>query len=163
MNELVSIITPCYNAEKFINGYVEKIKQQTYRPIQLIFVNDGSNDSTEQKIMDRKTALEADGFHVTYIYQNNAGVGAAVNTGLKYIQGAFFAWCDVDCYYDSCFVSKMAGVLQQDSKLNIVRCDGAYVDQHSGRITKKYSEGYRTEQAGYRFEDSVLEDRKSVV
>ena len=44
---LVSIITPCYNSENYIQRYIDSIQKQTYKNIELIFVNDGSTDRTE--------------------------------------------------------------------------------------------------------------------
>ena len=48
MEKMVSIITPCFNGEKFVGRYLESILNQTYKNIELIFVNDGSTDRTEE-------------------------------------------------------------------------------------------------------------------
>lgn len=51
MEPLVSILTPCYNGEKFISNYVNSIFKQDYSNIEVIFVDDGSNDATKQLIL----------------------------------------------------------------------------------------------------------------
>ena len=55
---LVSVITPCYNGEKYLDRYFKSILDQTYPNIELIFVNDGSNDKTEEIALSYKNKLE---------------------------------------------------------------------------------------------------------
>lgn len=54
---LVSIITPCYNGEKYLDNYFQSILAQTYRPLELIFINDGSTDQTEEIALSYRTKL----------------------------------------------------------------------------------------------------------
>ena len=58
MQPLVSIITPCYNSEKYINRYLDCILKQTYSNIQLIIINDGSSDSTEKIVAEKESELK---------------------------------------------------------------------------------------------------------
>ena len=94
--EKVSIVLPCYNGEKTIERAVRGVLNQTYRPIQLILVNDGSTDRTEEIVMTLKAELEAAGIEFIYVPQENMGLGGAVNTGLKYVTGEYLAWVDAD-------------------------------------------------------------------
>ena len=55
---MVSLIIPCYNGEKFINRCLDSVLDQSYKDIELIFVNDGSTDKTSAIISRRKEELE---------------------------------------------------------------------------------------------------------
>ena len=55
---LVSIITPCYNSENYIQRYIDSIQKQTYKNIELIFVNDGSTDRTEEILNKNKEVID---------------------------------------------------------------------------------------------------------
>lgn len=68
MKKKVSIITPCYNGEKYIRRYLESILKQTYTNIELIFINDGSNDNTEEIVMSFKEEFERKKIEFIYIY-----------------------------------------------------------------------------------------------
>ena len=91
---IVSIITPCYNVSRWIERYMESISRQTYKKLQLIFINDGSTDDSADKILAYKGIFEREGIEFVYYYQVNGGVGAAVNAGLKFVKGDYFTWCD---------------------------------------------------------------------
>jgi len=68
MNEkLVSIITPCYNGEKFINRYLDSLLGQTYSNIEIIFINDGSTDKTEEIVFSYKDNFKKKGIKFIYI------------------------------------------------------------------------------------------------
>lgn len=96
MDELVSIITPCYNGEKYIVNFLDSVLQQTYPNIELIFVDDGSTDKTKEIANSYKKPFEERGFSCHYIYQENAGQAAAINQGLKIFQGKYLIWFDSD-------------------------------------------------------------------
>ena len=52
MNKLVSIVSPCYNGEAYVERFLNSIISQTYRPLELIIVNDGSTDKTEEIVVE---------------------------------------------------------------------------------------------------------------
>lgn len=88
-NHLVSCIVPVYNGERFVAAAVESILAQTYRPIELLVVNDGSTDNTT-KVLDKF------GNQLQVVYQENAGQAAARNRGLDLAVGEFVAFLDAD-------------------------------------------------------------------
>jgi len=102
MNEkhLVSLIVPCYNIAHVCDRFFDSLLRQTYTNIQLILVNDGSTDDTEKKLFSFKERLENKGYIFEYYYQENKGLGGAINTGLKKIKGEYFCWADSDDYYE---------------------------------------------------------------
>ena len=77
MEKKVSIITPCFNGEGFVERYLNSILNQTYKNIELIFINDGSTDRTEKVVKSYIIKFEEKGMKLIYIYQENAGQAAA--------------------------------------------------------------------------------------
>ena len=77
--ELISVIIPCYNVEKYIDRCVESVLNQTYRNLEIILVDDGSTDSTG-KICDRYSQTDR---RIRVVHQKNGGLSSARNTGLK--------------------------------------------------------------------------------
>lgn len=88
----VSIIVPVYNAEKYLDRCISAIRAQTYSDIELILVNDGSRDRSEE--ICRK--YEAQDNRIKYVKQENKGAGAARNTGIKTATGDYIMFCDAD-------------------------------------------------------------------
>lgn len=95
-NPLVSIITPCYNGEKFVQRFLESVLYQSYPNIELIFVNDGSTDKTEEIVLSYKENFSNRNINLIYIYQKNSGVSAALNRGLEIFSGKYLTWPDSD-------------------------------------------------------------------
>ncbi len=105
---LVSVITPCYNGETYVDRFLESLLNQTYENIELIFVNDGSKDRTEEIFNSYKDRLDEKCARAIYVYQENEGVAQAINNGLKYAQGEFITWPDSDdILYDECIEKKV--------------------------------------------------------
>ncbi|MBQ3589988.1 MAG: glycosyltransferase family 2 protein [Clostridia bacterium] len=124
---LVSIVTPCYNSEEYIHRYLDSVLAQTYDNVELVLVNDGSKDGTEQAIYKYKEKIEARGYILKYIRQENKGIGGAINTGIKYITGEYFAWCDSDNFYASNYIESKINFFLKHPEYAVVRCDGYIV------------------------------------
>lgn len=88
-NPLVSIITPCYNGEKYLAKFLDSILAQTYNNLEFIFINDGSVDNTEAIFDSYKNKFEKRQIKYRYIKQVNQGQAAAVNAGLKIASGKY--------------------------------------------------------------------------
>ena len=99
-NVTISLIVPCYNIEKVCDRFFQSLLEQDFTDIQLIIVDDGSADGTAQKVKSYQTALEQAGYQFEYYYQENKGVGGAINNGLKKVRGEFLCWADPDDYYE---------------------------------------------------------------
>ena len=91
-NQLISVIIPCYNGEKFLSEAIESVLAQSYPNWECILINDGSNDSTEQ-ISKKYAAADS---RITYIYQKNQGPTAARNKGIAVAKGKFIQLLDQD-------------------------------------------------------------------
>ena len=122
--EKVSVIIPCYNGEKFIDRSIKSIYMQEYPEIELIVVDDGSTDNSKKKILAWESTLKDKGLELKYIYQNNAGPGAAINKGLKYVTGEYISLLDADDEYLPGAIIEKVQYLQQNSDMDVVRSNG---------------------------------------
>ncbi len=92
MKEVISVIIPVYNAEKFLKKTIESVVNQSYKNIELILVNDGSIDNSEA--ICNKYALADKKIKV--ISQKNSGPAAARNVGVRNTTGNFVFFLDAD-------------------------------------------------------------------
>lgn len=127
MNKTVSVIIPCYNGEPFIDRCIRSVVSQDYPSIEIIVVNDGSTDRSEEKILAWKEEIERTGRSLISVKQENKGSGAAVNTGLRYVSGAYISLLDVDDEYLPGCVSARVHYLNEHSDVDVVRSNGWYV------------------------------------
>jgi len=88
---LVSVIVPVFNGERFLAQALQSVITQMYQPIELIVVDDGSEDGSADIARSFPEAK--------YFYQTNQGAGAARNTGIAQAQGELFAFLDSDDYW----------------------------------------------------------------
>jgi len=84
---LVSVVIPCYNSARYLAQTIESVLAQTYSRVEIIVVDDGSTDATP-KI--------AQSYPVQYVYQTNAGISAARNTGVAHSRGEYIQFLDHD-------------------------------------------------------------------
>ena len=95
MNEMVSIIVPVYNAEKYIVETIEHVVAQTYRDWELLLVVDGCGDASAQVIRAYQEAQGEKRLRVL-IREENAGAARARNEGLQKASGRYIAYVDAD-------------------------------------------------------------------
>jgi glycosyltransferase involved in cell wall biosynthesis len=119
----VSMVVPCYNKAKYIAGMLDSVIAQKWDNIELILVNDGSNDGTKDRLVEYESKLIARGFEIKMIDQENQGVAAAVRNGLKLVTGEFVCMPDCDDLLHEEYVSAMVNALHQFPNVNCVVCD----------------------------------------
>lgn len=128
MDELVSIITPCYNGAKYLLPFLESVLAQTYRPIELIFIDDGSTDDTKMVFESYRERFVETGITPIYIYQENAGQAAAMNTGLPIFKGEYLMWVDSDDIILPNNIAKKVEYLNKNLDKGFVLCEGWVVN-----------------------------------
>lgn len=101
----ISIIIPIYNAEKYICRCIESVINQTYKNIEILLINDGSSDKT-QNIIENYKKYE----NIIIINKVNSGVSDTRNLGLQRASGDFVMFVDADDYIDSDYIEKMINV-----------------------------------------------------
>lgn len=93
---LISIVIPVYNVEKYLRECVDKVLAQTYKRLEIILVDDGSQDSSPQ-ICDSYAKSYS---NVFVIHQRNGGLSYARNQGLRHASGDYIVFLDSDDYWD---------------------------------------------------------------
>ena len=136
---LVSVIIPVYNCAEYIGECIDSVAEQTYDNIEIIVVNDGSKDGSENIIKDKRKRYR----NILYYKQRNEGVSAARNLGIKKARGEYITFVDGD---------DLVGKYLVECLVNQITCT------HPGRIivskpTQKINE----------FKERVLGYKKPVV
>ena len=106
---LVSIITPMYNAEKYVAQTIESVLAQTYSDWEMIIVNDGSKDNCAE-IVKEYTQKDK---RIKLINQPNAGSAAARNNALRNAAGQYICFLDTDDLWDNNFLEKQLNFLKE--------------------------------------------------
>jgi len=106
---LISVIIPSYNYAAYLADAVESCLKQTYRKIEIVVIDDGSTDNTQEVAAGYKD-------RINYIYQRNSGVSSARNKGLEAAKGEYIAFLDADDYLtDDAIESRFDTFLRDDS------------------------------------------------
>ena len=114
----ISIIVPVFNVENYLNKCLDSLKNQTLSDIEIIVVDDGSQDHSAR--IATEYSLEDSRFIV--IRQQNKKQGGARNTGLKYASGKYVAFVDADDWVDEDFCESMyLSAVTNDSDIVLVR------------------------------------------
>lgn len=124
MEKLVSLVTPCYNCEKFLPAYFKSLLSQTYPQLELIFVCDGSTDGTERLIREAIPRFERRNVSAKLICQENRGLGGAVAAGIREVTGDYIAWADPDDILMPDSIAKRADFLSAHPEYGLVRSNG---------------------------------------
>lgn len=90
----VSVVIPVHNARQYIGRAIRSVLEQTYPPFEVIVVDDGSTDGTEEQIQTEF------GTQVRYCYRQQGGPSAARNTGIKLCSGDWIAFLDADDFWE---------------------------------------------------------------
>ena len=127
----VSVIVPVYNVEEYIAKCLDSLVKQTLKDIEIIVVNDGSPDNS-QEIIDKYVKKYK---NVKSYIKKNGGLSDARNYGLKYAKGKYIAFVDSDDYVDKTMMEKMYNTAI-DNDLDIVVCDSIEL-KGNNQILKK--------------------------
>ncbi|MGB7365382.1 glycosyltransferase, partial [Carnobacterium jeotgali] len=121
---LVSVIVPVYNVELYIEECLDSVVKQTYQELQIIVVDDGSTDSSSQKVQP----YLSDG-RVQFIEQANKGLSGARNTGLEVASGEYVLFVDSDDYLEANAIKELVYLMEKD-QVDLIRFNGrAFLDE----------------------------------
>lgn len=124
--DLISVIVPIYNVDKYLNKCIQSIVNQTYKKLEIILVDDGSTDRSsiicdEWKKKDNR---------IKVIHQQNKGAGFARNVALDLANGDFITFVDSDDYISPIFCEYLLSLFEEN--VDIVECE--YIDVYSNEM-----------------------------
>ena len=131
-NELVSIIVPVYNVEKYIDQCLNNIVNQTYRNIEIIIINDGSTDNSYN--ICKKYASQDP--RVILLSQENKGVSYARNKGILCSHGEYITFVDSDDYIELNYIECLINAIEENIDLVSI-CFNSRNDYPPGLITNQ--------------------------
>ena len=136
-SDLVSVVMPAYNAERFIAEAIESVLSQIYPHWELIVVDDGCTDSTPG-ILTRYTDPR-----IITIKQENRGEGGARNSALDVARGEYVGFLDADDLYLPTTLADLVAYLSEHADVDVVYSDG-YLCDEQGRPLTRFSQ-HRTD------------------
>ena len=110
MNALVSIITPSFNSAKFIAATIQSVQNQTYQNWEMIIVDDGSSDETENVVL---SIIEKDNRIQFHKLNQNSGPAVARNTGIEKASGDYMTFIDADDIWFPTFIENNIKTIQE--------------------------------------------------
>jgi len=125
----VSIIIPVYNGSKYLREAIDSALAQTYKNIEIIVINDGSNDGSKTEMIAKSY-----GDKIRYFYQDNGGVASALNFGIRMMKGDYFSWLSHDDIYYPNKVEEQVNFFKKNRTDVILYTDYEYIDSESKYI-----------------------------
>lgn len=126
MRELISVIVPVYNVEKYLGECIESLICQTYTNIEILLVNDGATDSSP-KICNYYQKIDQ---RIKVINTENGGLSAARNMGIANAKGAYFAFVDSDDFIEATMLETLFAHAEKSSA-DIVCCNYDFYSETS--------------------------------
>ena len=118
MEELVSVIIPAYNVEKYIEKCLESVIGQTYKNIEIIVIDDGSTDNTFC-LCEKYLAMCGD--KMKLIHQENCGQVASNKKGMEYVSGEYVLFVDADDWIEKNMIERLHEECLE-SRADVVQC-----------------------------------------
>src|SRR3970040_1746291 len=131
-NDLVSVVIATYNMGNYIESAIDSILKQSYQNFELIVVDDGSVDDTEQRMV-----AYGDNAKIKYIKQENQGQPKAKNRGLKETTGAYVAFCDADDLWAPNKLELQLPLFKDHPEVGVVYSEVSYIDDKGNPLDKE--------------------------
>lgn len=110
---LVSVIIPVYNGERYLAAALESVLAQVPQPLEIIVVDDGSNDQSVQVALGYQPLVQC-------VQQVHGGIGAARNAGVRVAQGELLAFLDADDLWTPDKLTRQVDYLQKHPEIDMV-------------------------------------------
>ena len=149
MMQKISVIVPIFNASKSIKKCIESIINQTYKNIEIILINDGSEDNTLEIINDYKEKDE----RIKVINKANSGVANTRNVGIEIATGQYIMFVDSDDYIDVNYIYEMHNELVKND--SDVAVSGMTSCENNEKKIKKII--YKNESCNLQFSEIISE------
>lgn len=133
-NELISIVVPIYNVEKYLDKCIKSIVDQTYANLEIILVDDGSTDSSG-RICDKYAESDE---RVYVLHQKNGGRSAARNAGMDRASGDYLMFVDGDDWIDDNCLEEVYNFFGTETEMVVFRERRIYADKVEDNGSDKY-------------------------
>ena len=131
-NPLVSIVIPVYNGDNYLREAIDSVLSQTYKNIEILVINDGSNDNGATE----RIALSY-GDKIRYFYKENGGVATALNLGIEQMRGEYFSWLSQDdLYLPEKIQAQLDLISSLENKKALVTCVLILADERGHEIDR---------------------------
>ena len=130
---MVTVIVPCYNLENYIETSLKSILCQTYKNLEIIIIDDGSQDNSVSLIKN----LQKNDVRIKLITQTNRGAANARNVGLDNASGQFILFLDGDDLLSPDSIESNIKILNEDSSFDWVAFPIIRIDKNGNKIAKK--------------------------
>jgi hypothetical protein len=118
-----SVVIPCYNQAGYLSSALHSVQEQTFQGWEAIVVDDGSTDDTAGVVARFTDA------RIRYVYQENRGLSAARNAGIRAARGEYLAFLDADDEWEPEFLERCLEVLRLDKELAGVYTQSRFIDE----------------------------------
>lgn len=126
---LISVIVPAFNAEGTIERALESVLRQSYRPLEVVVVDDASRDRTCEVVQ------QWSGLPVSLVrHDRNKGPGATRNSGIQSARGEYLAFLDADDEWTEEKLEIQLGVIAADPAITLVSCDAHWIAPNGDRV-----------------------------
>lgn len=129
--QLISVVVPIYNVEKYIKECIESIINQTYKNLQIILVDDGSEDNSS-KICDEYSKKDN---RINVIHKSNGGLSDARNYGIDIAKGEYITFIDSDDFVSSTYIEKLYNAIKENN-VKISQCGIVKVNNKNEKLEK---------------------------
>ena len=133
---LVSVVIPCYNHEQFIQDAIQSVIDQDYENIELIIIDDGSQDNSVLKIQEMMESCKKRFVRFEFRSRSNVGLSATLNEGLKWSEGLFFSPIASDDIYVSNKISIQIDYLLVNNHVVGLSGNIIYIDENNLEVSK---------------------------
>lgn len=131
MNDLISLIIPCYNASLTISKCLDSVISQSFQNLEIIIINDGSTDST----LDIINQYRAKDSRIILINRENSGVSKARNLGIEKAGGAYICFVDSDDWVEKDYCSTLYQSIKEN-EADISIAEAFYEDVNGNEVAK---------------------------
>lgn len=137
-----SVIMPLYNKAPYVKKALESVVAQTYKEWELIIIDDGSTDGSADVVRDFIRAFQISNFRIQILLQENAGVAAARNNGVKASHGQFLCFLDADDWWELTFLEEVKKLIHEYPEAGIYATNYVYYKPGKTHVALNLPRGY---------------------
>lgn len=155
---LVSIVTPCHNSSNFVYRLLDSVLEQTYQKIQMVAVDNDSQDETAKIIKSYIPKFEKRGYTLQYVHQDDLGPSAGIQTGLRYIKGDYLFMPDSDDWYaEPRSIEKFVQKFEElPDNYAVIRCQQSFINEETMKPMGISYQNATEDDPGTLFEDCLF-------